>query len=437
MGNLSMKKNQWIYALVILSMTKLSCLNAQTLSDHEIEIKDQVIAQQEQAINSLEQLVNINSGTMNFAGVQQVADQVADELQQLNFETRWVPLTEIGRAGFLFALHNGGAGKRLLLLGHLDTVFDQNSPFQKFKSDGDTAYGPGVEDMKGGITVMLYALKALQTVGDLDDANIIVVLTGDEENSGRPFERSRAPLITAAKDSDYALSFEGAPNLNKAVIALRGISYWSLETKAKGGHSSKVSTPEFGNGAILEMVHILNAFEQETQNEEGLTFNPGIIVGGFDGELNPDTNSGSTYGKRNLIAKDASAEGEIRFLSQTQCESMQQKMTEIVERTSSHTSGEIVFSPCKPTMMPTQGNQSLLLQLSDINQSLGYGSIEQVSPMGIGATDISFVANLLPSIEGLGAVGQGAHSVNEQIVISDLNVVTQRAAIFIDRLIKG
>lgn len=435
------QKNRWICALAFISMTKISCLYGQILSDHEIQIQDQVIGQQQQAIDFLEQLVNVNSGTMNFAGVKRVGDLLAGELQQLNFETRWVPLTAMGRAGFLFALHDSpedsDSGKRVLLLGHLDTVFDQNSRFQKFRRDDDIAYGPGVQDMKGGLTVMLYALKALQEAGDLDDANIIVILTGDEENSGSLFEKSRAPLINAAKNSDYALSFEGASYLNEAVIALRGISYWDLHTSAAGGHSSQIFSPEFGNGAILEMVHILGMFEQQARNEQGLTFNPGIVVGGFGGWLDPGTNSASTHGKRNLIAKDASAEGEIRYLSEAQCEYMQKKMADIVADTSPQTSAEIVFSNCKPTMMATRENQMLLTQLSDVNEALGYGPVHQRNPISTGATDISFVAALLPSIEGLGAVGQGAHSVNEQIHISDLSVATQRAAIFIDRLISN
>ena len=432
-----MKKKKWIYAFGILLMAKNAWLYGQTLSDHEMEIKDQVTQQQEEEIDTLKQLVNINSGTRNFDGIKKVADQLADELQQLNFETRWVPMTQYERAGYLFALHNGGTGKRVLLIGHLDTVFNESSPFQKFKRVDDTAYGPGVEDMKGGIAVMLYALKALQAVGDLDDANIIVVWTGDEEYSGNKFEKLRTPLDAAAKNSDYALSFEGSSNLNEVVTALRGVSYWSLHIRSKGGHSSEIFMPEFGNGAILEIAHILNTFEQQTRNEAGLTFNPGIIAGGFDSVLDPTLNSGRTFGKYDSIAKDERAQGEIRYLSQSQCQSIQQKMIDDMKQASPHTAARIDFSPCKPTMIASKENQSLLLQLDDINQTLGYGSVGQANPMNTGTTDLSFIAALLPSIDGLGAVGQGAHSVNEQIKISDLNAATQRAAILVDRLVNG
>src|ERR1700712_1556468 len=129
--------------------------------------------------------------------------------KKLGFATRWVPMDEVHRAGHLVAEHPcptaGKCGKRMLLIGHMDTVFEKDSPFQHWTVDGDTATGPGTSDMKGGIVVMLMALEAMQTAGVLRDADITVVLDGDEEAHGIPASISRRELVEAAKKADLAL----------------------------------------------------------------------------------------------------------------------------------------------------------------------------------------------------------------------------------------
>jgi glutamate carboxypeptidase len=152
----------------------------------------------------VEQLVYINSGTMHLAGVEAVKDVLAPRFQELGFHVRWVPMEKTARAGDLVAEHPcpagaGHCGKRLLLIGHMDTVFEPTSTFQHYApvpgSADNAATGPGVADMKGGIVVMLAALRAMKDAGALENAEIRIVLSGDEERVGTPFERARHDLI--------------------------------------------------------------------------------------------------------------------------------------------------------------------------------------------------------------------------------------------------
>lgn len=160
-----------------------------------------VDAGQERQLALLEELVAINSGTMNLPGVEAVGRRVAHEFEGLGFEVRWIPMAETGRAGHLIAVHRGGGpGRRMLLIGHLDTVFEPDSPFRGYVRAGDTVTGPGVNDMKGGIVVMIGALQAMKAAGTLKAANITIVLTGDEERVGRPVEIARRDLIRAARE---------------------------------------------------------------------------------------------------------------------------------------------------------------------------------------------------------------------------------------------
>jgi glutamate carboxypeptidase len=162
-----------------------------TLSPEERAMVMFIDANNASAITLLEKAVNINSGTQNFKGVQEVGTLFRSEFDALGFKTTWVDGAPFQRAGHLVAEH-AGTGPRILLIGHLDTVFEPDSPFQKYERVSDSAAkGPGITDMKGGNVIIVQALKALQSAGLLKSMNIIVVMTGDEEAAGRPLTTSR------------------------------------------------------------------------------------------------------------------------------------------------------------------------------------------------------------------------------------------------------
>jgi glutamate carboxypeptidase len=409
------------------------------LSSEEDAIVQQTEAEAGAQIDFIERVVNINSGTMNVAGVRAVGDAFAAEFRALGMTTEWLEMpAEMHRAGHLVARTTGTSGKRLLLLGHLDTVFPKDSPFQKFAraTDGSSiATGPGTEDMKAGNAVILYALRALHAVGALADSRITVMLTGDEEFAGKPLSTSRAAMIALGKEADAALSFEsGSPA--SAVVARRGSSNWQLYVRGKRAHSSGIFGERDGAGAVFEVARILNAFYEEVRGEEYLTFNPGIIVGGTDVTLDLEASSGTAFGKSNVIAQDVRISGGLRFLSPAQLERARSKMREIVAQGLPHTSARIEFQDRYPGMAPTAGNLALFEMLKVVNADLGMPEPIADDPSTRGAGDISFVAPFVASMDGLGPSGSHGHTIHESLDLASVAPMTSRAALLIYRLIR-
>ena len=428
-----MKKSH-IYLFLALVFAFKSA-EAQRLSRTEKKIVEKVKAMDEAAIDFLEKVVNINSGTMNLDGVRKVGAEFDTAFQAIGFNTEWIEMPEeMNRAGHLFARIQGDKGKKLLLIGHLDTVFEADSPFQTFERDGDMAYAPGGNDMKGGNVVILYALKALHELNLLKDASITVAYTGDEERTGKPLSISRKDLIAAAKSSDIALGFETATGFNNATIARRGASGWKVETAGKRAHSSGVFSERTGAGAIFELARILHRFYEEVRGEQYLTFNPGNLLGGTFVDYNSLKSSGTAFGKTNVVAQTAVVHGGLRFISEEQKENARAKMRAIVADHLPSTNATITFTDSYPAMGPTEENKALLKQLSEVSEALGFGEVEGYDPGRRGAADISFVADYVPGLDGLGSMGKGAHTPQETVDLANFNALIQRTAVFIYRL---
>ena len=375
---------------------------------------------------------------MNLSGVREVGRVFEQAFNAIDFDTRWVEMPkDMNRAGHFFASIKGSKGKKLLLIGHLDTVFEADSPFQTFERKGDIAYAPGGNDMKGGDVMVLYALKALHELNLLKNTSITVAFTGDEERTGKPLSISRKDLIEAAKNSDIALGFENATGFNNATIARRGASGWKVETSGKRAHSSGVFSDKTGAGAIFEMSRILNGFYEHVRGEEYLTFNPGNLMGGTFVNYEPLKSSGEAYGKTNVVAQTAIVHGGLRFISEEQKENARTKMRTIVANHLPSTNATITFTDSYPAMGPTDQNKKLLLQLSQVSEALGYGAIEAYDPGKRGAADISFVADYVAGLDGLGSMGKGAHTPQETIDLSTFNALVQRTAVFIYRLTRN
>lgn len=410
---------------------------AQSLSDTEQDIVSYVDTHNGEAIDFLERTVNMNSGTMNHDGVRAVAQVYREELDALGFETRWVSLPDsVNRAGHLFATRTGDRGPRLLLIGHLDTVFETDSPFQRFERLSDTlATGPAVNDMKGGNALVIYALKALDAAGALNGMHITVAFTGDEEKPGQPISVSRAALIEAAQESDVALGFETASGMEYATVARRGSSGWTLRVQGRQAHSSGIFSDGTGSGAVFEAARILDAFYEDVRGEEFLTFNPGILLGGTDVAYDASAARGTAFGKTNVVANTVVVDGGLRFISEEQKEAARDQMRAIVDGPNRpQTSAEITFADAYPAMQPTDGNRALLNVLDQVSQDLGQGAVKAYDPGARGAADISFIAAYVDGMDGLGVMGSGAHSPGETINLRTFPLLTQRAALLIHRL---
>ena len=411
---------------------------AGTLSATERRIAGAVDQRNKEALTLLERVVNINSGTMNFDGVRKVGDAFKAELDALGFTTRWVDGAGFKRAGHLVAERNGrGRGPRILLIGHLDTVFEPRSPFQKFERLTDsTARGPGIIDMKGGDVIIVEALRALKTAGALDQLSITVVMHGDEEDAGAPLDAARATLVDAAKRSQIALGFEdGSGDPHTAVISRRSAGSWTLKTTGTPGHSSQIFRDDIGAGALFEAARILEGFRERLGGQQYLTFNPGVLLGGSEVKYDTAQSGGSAFGKTNVIAGQAIVSGDIRALSPEQLERAKATMKEVVAQHLPKTTAELTFDDGYPPMAPTDGNRRLLAVHDSVSRALGFGQVVAVDPSKAGAADVSFAAPYVPMvIDALGLAGWDDHSDKETANLNWLPRLTKRAAVLIYRL---
>ena len=427
------------FAIVIAAVIAASPGAAQELTREERRIVEAVAANQSEAVALLEQIVDINSGTLNPEGVRAVYDVLAPRFRALGFEVRYDTLPpEMNRGGHLIATRAGTSGRKLLLIGHLDTVFEEDSPFQRFTRVNDTiAAGPGVEDMKGGDVVLWSALEALHEAGALEGTDITIVLTGDEEAPGRPLEWARRSLLEAGEHADIALGFEGGtPGLG--VIARRSSSGWRIDVEATTAHSSGVFGEEAGAGAIYEAARILEDFYAEIRGEPYLTFNAATIVGGTEATWNAAEARGQAFGKTNVIPPVVVINGDIRTITDEQLDRTRERMRQIVARSLPRTSSRITFTDGYPSMPPTDANRVLLGLLSDVSEALGTGPVEPFDPGRRGAADISFVASVVEAgLDGLGPAGEGSHTVDETVSLPSIERAAQRAAVLMYRLTRA
>jgi len=408
--------------------------NAQALAPVEKKLVEAINARISDEIATLQTVVNIDSGTLNVAGVREVGRYFESGLQPLGFQTHWAAMPEaMHRAGHLIAerVAAKGTGKRVLLIGHIDTVFEGQG--HRFERSGDMAKGAGTNDMKGGDIAILYALKALHQARLLEGATVRVILTGDEESPGLPTSVSRRDLAEAARQSDVAFSFE--PDSGKAVIGRRGLSTWSLQVTGQQGHSMRVLRPRGGAGAVYETARILDEFQRIYSVHPSITVNPGLILGGTDVSYDESRSAGTAAGKFNVVARAVTVKGDIRFLSDVDRDGAKARMSEIAAANLPKTSAQLEFDDMVPGWPATDENRKLLAEVAVVSRALDMGAVEAADPATRGFGDVNFVGGI-PSVDGLGVKGEGFHSPDENIDLRSLGPTTSRAAVLIYRMIQ-
>jgi len=430
-----------LLAMAALAATTGSAA-AQALDPVEQRIVAAVRSDAPQALALLKQSVLINSGTMNLGGVREVGQLFRTQFDTLGFTTRWVDMPPaMRRAGHLVATREArqgkqGKGKRLLLLGHLDTVFEPGSAVPMWEEKNGRIRGQGVSDMKGGDVIVIAALRALQRAGALEGTTIAVLFSGDEEEAGDPKSVSRAAMQDLARRSDAALSFESSipdkDGRTTATVGRRATASWDLQVSGRQGHSMSVFGAN-GYGAVYEAARILDAFRQQVA-EPGLTFNPGLILGGTEVKRDEVNARGSAFGKTNVIAGSVAVSGDLRYLDYAQRDRAQARMRAIVARHLPGAGASIAFQESYPPMAVTPGNLKLLDLYSRASQDAGLGAVGALPAEARGAGDIQFVAPLLDSLDGLGASGNGAHSPDEDLDPASIERSAIRAALLIYRL---
>jgi glutamate carboxypeptidase len=426
---------------VVVALLAAPTASAQrdSLTRTERALAQYAITHDRDAMALLEQLVNINSGTQNAAGVREVGRVLRAELNALGFATRWEDGAAFGRAGHLVA-ERTGRGPRVLLIGHLDTVFEQDSPFQRWERLSDTtARGPGSTDMKGGDVIMLFALKALKASGQLDRMSITVVLNGDEEAPGEPIAAARRTLVDAARGAQIAIGFEdGDGNPATAVAARRGFTGWTLRVRGTPAHSSQIFREDIGPGAIYEGARMLNEFRTQLGGDPLRTFNTGVVVGGTTTFIDSTGTRGSAFGKSNIVPEQFVASGDLRVISPDAARATKARMQAIVAAASPRTSATITFDDGYPPMEPKPGNMQLLATLSAVSSQLGYGAVGMDNPARAGAADVSFIAATVPQvIDGMGPGGTGGHTVAETADLRTFRMQIARTAVLLHRVTGG
>lgn len=430
MNSLRMRSSIFILLIVFFAHAAYS----QKLGKDEKKIVAAVDMQLPEAIDFLEKIVNINSGTNNLEGVKQVGMAFKQELDAMGFSSQWIDMpAEMKRAGHLLSEHKGTQGKKLLMLGHLDTVFEPQGSTAGFIRQDTIAFGPGTNDMKGGDMVLLFALKALHEAKLLDNAQITVLYTGDEEAVGKPLSISRGDMAAAADRNDIALSFEGATGFDFATVARRGSSGWRLAVTGKQAHSSRIFSDNIGAGAIYEAARILHRFYNELQ-DSSLTYSAGMIAGGTTVTVKDNGFEALTSGKQNIVPNTVAVHGDLRFLSEEQKERTRAKMRDIVSENLPGTSAKIEFIDSYPAMAPKEGNMKLLQAYDQVSRDLGLGEVKPYDPGKRGGGDIAFIAERIDALDGLGVMGGGAHAPEEFVYLGSIDEQIKRAAILIYRL---
>lgn len=404
------------------------------LSASEKQMVAWVADRKDAILQELAEHVNINTGTENVAGINAYRERLANDLSALGFRNELhssLPITTLSCKGGTQVIadhlvssrraegqHNA---QRLFLNGHMDTVFPAGDEFQQLEilADG-TLKGPGVADMKGGIVIMLNALRALHDAGQLDDRHITVLLNSDEEIGSLG---SRDLIESLAKEHDIGLIFEGSYK-NQVARARKGLGQVRLKVIGRESHAGAAHAD--GVSANLELAKQIVEIEKLTDYQAQTTVNVGVMNGGE---------------KRNTISGCADAHVDMRFTSTENGEALKEKILAITSRprvkNERHPefpkteSWAVLHRPAKPINAQVD---KLIQQAMGISQEIGQ-PITGGQYSG-GGTDGSIAQSVgLPTMDSLGMDGVGAHSSREASTVDSLIARTQLAAVLISRLL--
>lgn len=362
------------------------------------QVSDFLASSHAALLSDLAALVNVDCGTHNKAGVDTVGEWIGARCAAWDWEVERFPLREHGDC-WMARLRGDGTG-RLLLMGHLDTVYpDGTAMARPMRFEGSKIIGPGVCDMKSGLLVGMYALRALQMANFREFAEIAFFFNSDEEVSSPDSRPIYEPI---ARGMDAALVLESARANGDIVSARKGSGVFTLRVTGRAAHAGV--EPEKGANAVVELAHQILAL----QNLNG--FAPGVTV-------NPDVIGGGTV--PNVIPAEASVLVDVRATDPAGAEAITLALTKLPAQTTlpgthAEISGHFEYPPMART--PAVG---LLAELArDSARELGF-EIQDVATGG--ASDANILSSLgLPVLDGLGPVGGLDHSPDEYIEADSL-----------------
>lgn len=357
------------------------------LTDHESEM-----------FSLLERVVNINSHSANIDGVNEVADTLQDVFADMGFATSRLTTEDTGDN--LLAENdaridrNGGP----LLVGHMDTVFPPDMGFDTFRHEGNTIYGPGTSDMKAGLVIGIYAVKALQAAG-VADLPIAFFFNADEE-IGSP--RSRNLIVEEARKSDFCFVMEGSGAGGEVVTGRKGRIVFDLTVEGKPSHAGHSPYPK--PSAIVEMAHKIAALEALNDMDAGTTLNIGTVQGG----VGPNT-----------VAASATICAETRFANPAAGKTVWQSIEQIAKTpTLEGTRGTVAIRTHRPPMVTNDTIMGLYATVEEAGRAI---DMEVSSVFLGGGSDANTVSEAgIPVLDGMGPAGGCFHTPDEFMVADSM-----------------
>jgi len=418
-------------ALALLDFALPNPANAEPLDAEELELKVILDERGEAMQDTLERWVNLNTGSFDLEGLESQAQLLASELDPLGFQVQLEPGPTVdlpGRGSVQTgpivvarreAQISGPAAPRFLLVGHYDTVFEKDSPFQTFvraENDPLRAQGPGSCDMKGGLVILIEVLRGLRDIGELDRASWVVLLNGDEEIGSLG---SREQIEAAARQADYGFVFESGQGSGAMVRSRRGLGQFHLSVEGVSSHAG--SAHERGRSAIAALAAKVLEIEALTDYDKGITLNVGTISGGT---------------KRNIVPALAEAWIDLRYDEPEDGERIRGEIEAIAAKPHVPGTTTSVWGTLhRPPKLPSAAVDRLLERHAEVVRALGETSPEPRHSGG--GTDGSLMGAVgLTTLDSLGAIGGRAHTTDEFIDLASLPRRATIAAILLHRLIE-
>jgi glutamate carboxypeptidase len=347
----------------------------------------------------LEKMVRIQSGSHNKEGVDRVARLIQSTFQSNTVSCRTVEQTDFGNHLMVKSLCKRPLDKQILLVGHMDTVFPENTDFNWYKENTTHCYGPGVIDMKGGLVVGIFALKALDSIGLLEKNPITFIFNSDEE-IGSP--GSGELIKSEAKKSACAFVLECGGLDGEIVTGRKGNLSVKLDVFGKSGHAAFAGKHKAS--AILELAHKTIDLESLNDNDKGITVNVGTIQGG----LGPNT-----------VPEHAFARMDFRFVAQKDDKFLRKTISKIAgAQKIPHTRADFEIISSRPPMEQTPANRNLFQTVKTVAKRLGLPIQEEFRS---GVSDANIIAQQnIPVLDGLGPIGAKDHSKDEYMIKASL-----------------
>ncbi len=374
------------------------------------ELIDFIDSKEKEMLVFLEKMVNIDCGTYCEEGLNQVGGILADRLDALGFGVERKSQEEY--ADHIIGHKPGTDDYRILFIGHMDTVFPAGTAQKRpFRIEGGRAHGPGVSDMKGGITCLLFALEALKAVKPdvYDKITMDVVFNSDEE----VLSPSSRPIIeNLAKQAHTACVFEPARPGGEYVIQRKGVGKYIMNVSGRAAHAG--AQPEEGRSAIGEMAHKIVALHALTDYTTGTMVNVGVVRGGE---------------RSNVIAESAYAEIDVRVPDNAAAKLLHQQFESITANTTiPDTTGEVTGGIMFPPMVQTPQSKRLFESLQEAGRILGL-DLEGIATGG--GSDGNHSAQFTPTLDGMGSQGSMAHSDREFMEVASLTERSKVTALFL------